>query len=279
MASDFDITPTDGPLGAYVERWSARKELDADAVRTLREALWTYSVLILRDKKLTESEQVAFSRMFCDPIPHPANQSHVGSLPEITLISNVKKDGRVIGALGHNEVLFHSDLTFRHELGTVSTLFSVETPVAGGETSWSSGYAAYDALDEEARERFQALRIVYTHAIEAYRPEKPAVHPLVVTHPDSGRKSLYFSASHAVRVADASEEESQETIDFLIAHTADERFIWTHAWWPGDLAVWDNRCAQHRRNEFDPNARRIMRRTQAVGSIDEPAADTHREAL
>ncbi len=277
MTSDFDIKPTDGPLGAYIERWSAGKELDAEGVKTLREALWTHGVLILRDKKLTEAEQVAFSRMFCDPIPHPINQSHVGSLPEITLISNVKKDGRVNEALGQSEVHFHSDLTFLHEVGTVSTLFSVETPVVGGETSWSSGYAAYDALDEEELGRLEKVKIVYTHALESYRPEEPAVHPLVLDHPESGRRTLYFSASHVARVADVAEEDSREIIEQLVAHTADERFTWTHAWWPGDLAVWDNRCAQHRRNEFDPKARRIMRRTQAVGSLTESSAAIQRE--
>lgn len=273
MASDFDIKPTDGPLGAYVERWNSAKELDSEAVKALREALWTYSVLITRDKKLTEAEQVAFSRMFCDPVPHPLNQSHVGSLPEITLISNVRTDGRIIEALGHSEVHFHADLTFRHEAGTVSTLYSVETPVVGGETSWSSGYAAYEALSEKDKERFEQLKIVYTHALESYRTDRPAVHPLVLTHPELGRKTLYFSASHVERVEDLPEDESREIIDQLIAHTADERFVWTHAWWPGDLTVWDNRCAQHRRNEFDPKARRIMRRTQAVDSITESSAD------
>lgn len=211
--------------------------------------------------------------------PHPLNQSHVGSLPEITLISNVKKDGRIIGALGHSEVHFHADLTFRHEVGSVSTLYSVETPVVGGETSWSSGYAAYDGLAEEDKERFEDIKIVYTHALESYRTEPPAAHPLVRVHPESGRKTLYFSASHVDSVADLPEDESREIIDQLVAHTADKRFVWTHAWWPGDLIVWDNRCAQHRRNEFDPKARRIMRRTQAVDPTDESSADIHREAL
>jgi taurine dioxygenase len=83
VADDFDIKPTDGPLGAYVERWSSGKELDAEAVRVLREALWTYSVLILRDKKLTEAEQVAFSRMFCDPVPTPSTRATSDPCPKL----------------------------------------------------------------------------------------------------------------------------------------------------------------------------------------------------
>lgn len=266
MADAFDIRPSDGPLGAYVERWRAGKELDAASVKVLREALWTHSVLILRDEELTEAEQVAFSRIFCEPVAHPTNRSHVGTIPEITIISNVKEDGRVIGALGHAEISFHADLTFLHEPGTVSTLYSVVTPTSGGETSWSSGYSAYDALDKQDQNRFEKLYIEYTHSIESYRPEEPAVHPLVVKHPDAGRKTVYFSANHAARVPNLDEQESREIIDRVTALTANPEHIWTHGWWPGDLAVWDNRCAQHRRNVFDPKARRIMRRTQAVGS-------------
>jgi taurine dioxygenase len=205
--------------------------------------------------------------------------SNVGTIPEICIIANVEKDGEVIGALGNNEVFFHSDLAFRPEPGSVSVLYAVDAPGDSGHTSWASGISAYNALDAKSRERFELAEIDYSHSKANYRSETPAIHPLICSHPESGRKTIYFSSNHASRVVNEDENESSSMVERLKAYTTQDRFVWTHRWQSGDLVVWDNRTTQHRRSSVDETERRLMRRTQAVGfPSGDPATNLREEA-
>jgi len=234
---------------------------------------------VFRGQELSEAEQVDFSRNLCDPVAHPTNVTNVGALPEICIIANVEEDGKAVGALGNSEVTFHSDLAFRPIPGTVSILYALEAPSDSGQTSWTSGIAAYDALDAQSKERLESVRIDNSHSKEHYRSETPAIHPLICVHPESGRKTIYFSSNHASYVVDEDEKESASLIERLKAYTAEDRFVWTHQWQPGDLVVWDNRTTQHRRSTVDKTKRRLMRRTQAVGfPSGDPATHLKEEA-
>lgn len=276
---DLRIQPTETALGAFVTEANLSEPLsDGDRLR-IQEAFWEHSVLVFRDQSLTEAEQVAFSRYLCDPVAHPTNTTNVGELPEICIIANVEENGQAVGALGNNEVAFHADLAFCQTPGSVSILYAVEAPSDSGMTSWASGIAAYSALDEGSRDQFERLRIVYSHARADYRSDEPVIHPLVCTHPESGRKTLYFSANHAASAVGESEQESEALVARLRSYTTEERFCWTHQWRAGDLVVWDNRSTQHRRSSVDESKRRLMRRTQAVGHPDRiPAAHSQEEA-
>jgi taurine dioxygenase len=262
---DLKVTPTGSALGAFVEGVDLSCSLTEMDRLLIQGAFWEHSVLVFQGQKLTEAEQVAFSRVLCDPVAHPTNETNVGELPEICIIANVEEEGKAVGALGNNEVTFHSDLGFRPEPGSVSVLYAVEAPSDSGMTSWSAGIAAYNALDAQSRERLLATRIHYSQAKPDYRSETPVIHPVVCSHPESGRKSIYFSSNHAASVVGESDEESRSLIERLKTYTTEDRFVWTHRWTPGDLVVWDNRTTQHRRSQVDPTARRLMRRTQAVG--------------
>lgn len=262
---DLRINPTGAALGAYVEGVDLAEALSEVDRLHIQGAFWEHSVLVFRGQELTEEQQVAFSRYLCDPVAHPTNETNVGSLPEICIIANVQEDGKAVGALGSSEVHFHADLAFRPEPGSVSILYAVEAPSDSGHTSWSSGIDAYDALDAQTKEALATARIEYTHSKESYRAEDPVVHPLVCSHPESGRTSLYFSANHAKRVVDETASESESLVARLKSYTTEDRFAWTHQWSPGDLVVWDNRTTQHRRSPVDETKRRLMRRTQAVG--------------
>jgi taurine dioxygenase len=263
--SGLKITPTGEALGAYVEGVDLSEPLTETDRLFIQGAFWEHSVLVFRGQDLTESEQVTFSRNFCDPVAHPTNVINVGSLPEICIIANVEEDGKAVGALGNNEVFFHSDLAFRPKPGSVSVLYAVEAPSDSGHTSWTSGISAYDALDVESRERLERVEIDYSHAKVKYRSETPAIHPLICSHPESGRKTMYFSSNHAKRVMNEDENGSNSLVERLRAYTIEDRFVWTHQWQPGDLVMWDNRTTQHRRSQVDETKRRLMRRTQAVG--------------
>ena len=277
--SELTITSTGAALGAFIERVDVSKPLSKTDRLYVQGAFWEHSVLVFREQQLTEVEQVAFSRNFCDPVAHPTNVSNVGTIPEICIIANVEEDGKVIGALGNNEVSFHSDLAFRPEPGSVSVLYAVDAPSDSGHTSWASGISAYNALDAKSRGRFEMVEINYSHSKVDYRPETPAVHPLISTHPESGRKTMYFSSSHASCVVNEDENESSSMVDRLKAYTTEDRFVWTHRWQSGDLVMWDNRTTQHCRSPVDETERRLMRRTQAVGfPSGNPATNLREEA-
>ena len=263
--SVLKITPTGEALGAYVEGVDLSGGLSETDRLFVQGAFWEHSVLVFRGQELTEADQVAFSRVLCDPVAHPTNTVNVGELPEICVISNVRIDGRAVGALGNSEVDYHADLAFRTEPGTVSVLYAVEAPSDCGHTSGASGIAAYRALDAVSRERLESVEVNYSHARADYRSDLPVTHPLILSHPESGRKTIYFSSNHAVSIVGEDAAESESLIQRLKSYTVEERFVWTHQWLPGDLVVWDNRSTQHRRSSFDNTRRRLMRRTQAVG--------------
>ena len=263
---DLQILPSGAALGAFVHGVDLSEPLsDTDRLH-IQGAFWEHSVLVFRDQELTEAQQVDFSRYLCDPVAHPTNVTNVGTLPEICIIANVEENGKAVGALGNDEVHFHADLAFRPAPGSVSILYAVEAPSDSGFTSWASGIAAYDALDAESRERLSSAEIVYSHSRKDYQSETPVIHPVTCSHPESGRRTLYFSSSHARRVLHEDLDESDSLIERLRTYTTEDRFVWTHQWHSGDLVVWDNRSTQHRRSPVDETKRRLMRRTQAVGT-------------
>lgn len=265
------IVAMGGALGADVMGLDLSKPLSTETVAELQEAFHRYAVLRFRGQQLTKAAQVQFSRYFGEPVPHPTNtRDRDPEQPEITVISNIEEDGKAVGALGNAELTFHADLVFLHTPGTISLLYCVEAPKqceAGncGDTYWSNGYAAYAALDEATKRQIAGLRVAYVHKNPAYNPPTPPIHPLVCTHPATGRQTLFFSPNAAQRVVGMAEEEGRALLDRLYVHTTQERFVWRQQWQPGDLIMWDNRCTMHRRDGFPADQRRLMWRTQMLG--------------
>jgi taurine dioxygenase len=259
------IIPTEAALGAEISGLDLSQAPDALQTAQIRAAYHEHGVLLLRQQQLSEEQQLRFSRIFGQPVRHPTSTLKPGPVPEITVISNVEEGGRAVGALGHSEVHFHADLIFLHTPGTFSVLYAEEVPAQGGDTSWADGCSAYDALDAHTQKRIDGLKVVYRHSRPEYNPKQPAAHPLVSTHPETGRKSLYFSPNHAQYIEGIHTTESGELLTFIIDHYTQKRFTWTHAWQKGDLVVWDNRRCLHRREPFDNNQRRLMKRTQGIG--------------
>lgn len=263
--TSLKITPTNAALGAEIFDLNASQALDALQTAQIRAAYHEHGVLLLRQQRLSEEQQLHFSRVFGQPVRHPTSTLALGPVPEITVISNVEERGRNIGALGNSEVHFHADLVFLHTPGTFSVLYAEEVPAQGGDTSWADGCSAYDALDAKTKKRIDGLKVVYAHSRPEYNPNQPAAHPLVSTHPQTGRKSLYFSPNHAQYIEGLDATESRELLTFIHDHYTNPRFVWTHTWQQGDLVVWDNRRSLHRRDPFDNNQRRLMKRTQGIG--------------
>jgi taurine dioxygenase len=263
-AERIEIVPSGGPLAAEIRGLDLRCPLPAVSAEVVRQALWDHCVIYLRGQQITEEQQVDFTRIFGTPVEHVRRQAE-RRVKEIFIISNVKENGEMIGALGNDEISFHSDLSYMPKPGTISMLYAVEVPANGGNTQWANCYAAYETLDEELKRRITGLRATHRHYLEEQNPRELADHPLVRTHPHTGRKSLFVSPHFTRQILGMSEAESHELLQKLFAHVVQPRFVWTHRWRVGDLLVWDNRPTMHRRESFPPDQRRIMKRTQIFG--------------
>ena len=263
-ASSIQITPSGGPLGAEIQGIDLRQPLGAHAVQLVRHALLAHCVVFFRDQNVSEHDQVRFTNYFGTAQEH-VRQQPKRPVDEVFIISNVKQDGRPIGALGSGEVGFHSDLSYMRKPGTFSFLYAVEVPQTGGETQWCNCYAAYEALSNDMKHRLSGLRAEHRHYIEDQNPPELVDHPVVRTQYETDRKSLYVSPHLTKSIVGWNEAESCALLGELYEHLLQPKFIWTHQWQVGDVVVWDNRPTMHRRLAFPDDQRRIMKRTQIYG--------------
>jgi taurine dioxygenase len=263
-AEKIQVVPSGGPLAAEIRGLDLRHPLPPESAQVVRQALWDHCVIYFRGQQISEEQQVQFTRIFGTPVEHVRKQAE-RRVKEIFIISNVKENGEMIGALGNDEISFHSDLSYMPKPGTISMLYAVEVPATGGNTQWCNCYLAYETLDEELKQRIAGLRATHRHYIEEQNPRELVDHPIVRTHPQTGRKSLFVSPHFTKSILGISEAESADILARLFAHVVQPRFVWTHRWQVGDLLIWDNRPTMHRRESFPADQRRIMKRTQIFG--------------
>jgi taurine dioxygenase len=282
VADTVTVVPTGAALGAEVNLGDLRALDDAAFARVLQ-AWHDHSVLLFRAQTLSDRDLIAFSRRFGDldwaPIQETGRR-FVEGMPEIYIVSNVKVNGEPIGSLGDGEAVWHTDMSYLDMPPKASMLYSLEIPTSGGNTSFCSMYAIYEALPDRLKARIAGLKIKHdgTYNSGGYlrqgvtptgdpRTSPGAMHPLVCTHPDTGRRMLYLGRRRNAYVGDLDLAESEALLDELWSYVDDPRFAWEHVWRVGDLVLWDNRCTMHRRDAFDPNQRRIMHRTQVKGEL------------
>jgi taurine dioxygenase len=276
----FQTIPTSAVLGAEVRVGDLRTLDDAGFAHVL--AAWrAHSVLLLRDQTLSDPDLIAFSRRFggLDWAPVQENgRRFVDGMPEIYIVSNVKVNGEAIGSLGDGEAVWHTDMSYLDMPPKASMLYALEIPPHGGNTSFCCMYSIYEALPSTLKTRIAGLKIKHdgTYNSGGYvrqgvtptgdpRTSPGTLHPLVCTHPDTGRRLLYLGRRRNAYLAGLDLEASEALLDELWSYVARPEFAWEHVWRVGDLVLWDNRCTMHRRDAFDPNARRIMHRTQIKG--------------
>lgn len=259
--SALATAPTGGALGAEIKGLDLTQPLSPQQVKTVRDALLEYGVVFFRMQQISEEDQVRFTSYFGQPVQHVRKQLE-RRVKEIFIISNVKENGQAIGALGHGDIDFHSDLSYLRQPGTLSVLYAVEIPSTGGETQWCNCTAAYEALDEQMKDRLKGLRAVHRHSVAEQNPPEMIDHPIARTHPETGHKSLYVGPHLTKHIVGLSTAASHELLSQLYAHLIQSQFVWTHRWSVGDLVLWDNRPTMHRRLPFPATERRIMKRTQ-----------------
>ena len=235
-------------------------------------------IALFRGQTPDEDQQVAFGARFgilgrnvneTDPVK-------LGSHPSVIYVSNIRVDGKLTGILPDGEMFFHSDTCYMERPAMASMLYAMEVPRAGGHTLYANGFRAYDALPDELKRRLAGKRAlnVYdyeghpTHRASALPPDaKQYAHPVLRTHPPTGRKSLYVNRLMTWKILDMPEDESRDVLAFLFDHQEQPEFVYEHAWRPGDVILWDNCSCLHARTDFDPAERRRLRRVTVLGEV------------
>ena len=255
------VRPTGGALGAEIAGCDLAEPLTPVQVVRVRRALLDHGVVFFRRQRLSDEDLVRFTAFFGKPVPHVRKQ-RPRRVKEIFLISNIRENGEPIGELGDELIPFHSDLSYLERPGTLSVLYALEVPTTGGQTQWCNCTSAYEELDDAMKSRLKGMRAVHRHYVEAQNPPEHVAHPVVRTHPETGRRSLYVGPHLTRYVVGLDRQESEALLAGLYAHLEQPRFVWTHEWEVGDVVLFDNRPTMHRRLPFPPDQRRLMKRTQ-----------------
>ena len=250
-------------------------------IQEIKKAWYRHDVLVFRGQTLSDDDLLAFSRHFgtLDPPPNQgAGQKSPRGYPDIYVVSNVLDEkGEPIGALGDGEAAWHTDMSYIAWPPDASMLYSLEIPARGGDTSFCGMRAALKKMPGALVERIRHLDIKHdgTYDSGGYlrkglaptddpRTSPGTPHPIVIQHPESGEQALYLGRRRNAYVVGLELAESERLLDELWSYV--ETAVYRHKWALGDLVLWDNRTTMHRRDAFDPKARRIMHRTQIKGS-------------
>jgi alpha-ketoglutarate-dependent 2,4-dichlorophenoxyacetate dioxygenase len=258
---------------------------DRESLEAIRAGMDKYAVLVFRDQKFTNEEQLDFAQRFDGTLHARTSSSAIGNNrfgnEALADVSNVDKDGNIRDANNRMRAssvanrLWHTDASFVDPPGRYSMLSARVVPTVRADTEFADMRAAYDALDEDTRRSIEGLRvfhsIVYSRHVLGFDfsdDEKDklqgAVHPLVRTLPRSGRRALYL-ASHAAHIVDMPVPEGRLLLRDLTDHATQPHFVYQHVWRPHDFVIWDNRCTMHRARPFDDQKhRREMRRTTTL---------------
>ena len=273
----IDVVPVSEAIGAEI-RGVDLSYIDTNTLDQIHQSWISHCVLLFRDQEITARELVIFSKHFGDLDIAPPNENGqvgVDGFPEVLVLSNVKENGRPIGALGNGEAQWHTDMNYIDQPPLGSVLLGVEVPDQGGDTGFCNMYGALEELPDLLRRQINGGQIKHdsstnsagllrkgADAVTDVTACPGAIHPIVRTHPETGRQALYLGRRRNAYIMGLTLANSEALLDELWAHATQPKYAWHHQWRVGDVIMWDNRCAMHRRDSFDENQRRIMHRTQ-----------------
>jgi len=263
--------PIAASLGAEVSGVDLRRPLDDGTVQEIHAAWMRYQVLFFRDQDVTAQQHKDFAQHFGDLHVHPVLPSRAAEgHPEIVVLESNEHLPYVADS-------WHSDVTFERKPPMGSVLHGVLIPDAGGDTMWSSMYAAYDALSDTMQRLLGELRAVHDGgafraiATDAQKAElgkdETAVHPVIRTHPVTGRKGIFVNSTFTRRIKGMRRRESDALLRFLFEHVGSPEFTCRFRWRPNSIAMWDNRCTQHRVVADNLGAPRRMERVTICGDV------------
>ncbi|HLQ94146.1 MAG TPA: TauD/TfdA family dioxygenase [Xanthobacteraceae bacterium] len=277
----LSIQHSNAVLGAEISGIDLSRSIAQDDVDAI-ESVWRERlVVVFHGQKLSDPELIAFSKRFGEldpPGANPYGEPFLKEFPELNVISNVVENGKPIGGLGDGEAVWHADMTYVDVPPKAAMLHSLEIPPTGGNTHFANMFAAYESLPADlkkavagkiavhdgSRNSAGQLRKGYREVTDV-RETVGAHHPLVRTEPKTGRKALFLGRRPNAYVRGLDVAESDALLDALWAHATTPEFAMCHIWQVGDVLMWNNLSVLHRRDPFDPNARRIMHRSQIKG--------------
>jgi alpha-ketoglutarate-dependent taurine dioxygenase len=258
---------------------------DAETVAALRTALGKHSILVFRQQSLTNEQQIAFSRNFGELEIHLVRQYLMPEHPEIIVLSNVGAGG--VKPTANGGAYWHSDISYRAKPPLGSLLYGVAVPPEGGNTLFANMYGAYDTLSDDLKNKVDGRNAVHSYLgrfmamrdrdtshkgedkFELDEEQKesfpPVLHPIVRTHPESGRKALFVNDGFTIGIEDMDEDDGKALLRELNIHATREPLVYSHAWQPGDVVFWDNRSTMHCATSYDPVHTRTMHRTTIQG--------------
>jgi taurine dioxygenase len=267
------VRPLSPALGAEITGVDLSEDNDERIFAQIRDAWHQNLVILLRDQRLSEEDEVRFAEKFGPPAVIHTKQ-FVRNHPAVMLISNIREDGKPIGALPDGEMHFHTDQCHQERPAMASMLYAIEVPSVGGNTLFANGYKAYETLPADIKRRIDGRKALNAYDYDSAATKRGTrladgvpsyAHPVVRTHPATGRKALYVNRLMTVRIEGLPAQESDELLDLLFDHQERREFVYEHVWRPGDLLMWDNRCTLHARTDFSAGERRLMRRVTILG--------------
>jgi len=267
------VTPLSDALGAEISGVDLSRPLDPKTVADIRAAWLDNLVILFRDQKLSEADQLRFCEYF-GPLDKPRfTPTASDKSPNIMFISNVRDMG-LRTSLEDGEMMFHTDRVFDEHPFMAATLYAIEVPPVGGNTMFCNCYRVYEEMPQDLRARLQARLAlnVYDYQrnmvqkTQAVSPDAPRfAHPAVRVHPETHRKALFVNRLMTDHIVDMDADESTSLLNRVFDFAEQPQFVYEHVWRVGDFLMWDNRCTMHARSHFDPGHRRMMRRVAICG--------------
>jgi taurine dioxygenase len=282
-AQQFEIRAIDAPLGAEVIGLDLGKPVSSDDFARLHRAHLDHHLLVFREQRITPSQQVAFSRLFGPLQIHVLRQFQLPEEPEVLIVSNIRENGQPIG-LGDAGHFWHSDLSYKETPSLGSMLHAQELPAVGGDTLFANQHTAFDALPGHLRRAIEGAKAEHHYlaryeelrARNPWRPRltqaqidevKPVVHPVVRTHPETGRRALFVSEHFTTRIVGLPEDESRALLAELFDHSTRLAHVYRHVWAEHDMVFWDNRSLMHLAAGTPDDQRRKLYRTTIEGDV------------
>ncbi len=278
---NLEIRPLCRAFGAEIVGVDLSRPVDDQLYAEIYAAFLESQLLLFRDQDLPPASQVALGQRFGEVQVHVMNQYHADGFPELYFLSNLDHKGEPSGKHPDKGTLaWHTDGSWRRVTGQATFLYSVEVPKEGGETHFCDMYAAYEALSDVMKQRLEGMRAVHNldfsrsrrHAedpmTEAQKRAAPPVdHPVVRTHPETGRKCI-FLGDHAETITGLDYEEGRGLVEEINTLAVRPELTYCHQWRPRDLVIWDNRCLMHRATSYDSaREHRVMRRCTILGEV------------
>ena len=281
--ASMEFEPLGPVLGARVHGVDLATPDSPERAEALRAGLAKYCVLCFPGQKIDNDDQIRFARIFgradsqflgkAENVEYPTDDGPAKR--GVLYISNLKEDGRNIGALPDGELHFHSDGAHRKSPYRCTTLYAIEIPSIGGETKFADLRKAWDDLSDAMKRRLEGLMVNNVYDTRAHLREQTdesddslsnARHPIVRAHPESGRKSLFLSRLMTRNVVGMDRAESNALLEELFAHIEKPEYVYAHPWKLDDLLIWDNRSVNHARSDFPAEEQRHLRRV----TVSEP---------